>query len=212
MDWFYIFVFCICTWSLRKQIIHKPHDLRCGEERHLSTEIFPVISNRKAVCATSKAFPKTWKGSDGLVLKDHFYMHSAKYLVPVNDLFVPHYEALQIGGITFPFHSLIHIHRIRFLSVNVKKHFILRVMPSLSQPYYLECGCRQYNCLGHWFFSNHLKLQMVLKTQRPSPKQTWWTNFVCKLKSTNILSKCYVPCLLHFKKGRESHVTQVDTA
>lgn len=96
------------------------------------------MSNRKALCSTSKAFPKPWKGSDGIALRDYFYMHSAKYFVLVTDVFVPHYEALHIGGITFPFHSLIHIHRISFLSVNVKKHFVLRVMPSLSQPYYLK--------------------------------------------------------------------------
>lgn len=188
MDWFYIFVFCICTWSLRKQIIYKWHDIGCGEEKHLTTGIFSAISNKKALRATSKAFPKSWKGSDGIALRDHFYMHSAKYFVQVSDVLTPTMKPSN-AGITFPFHSLTHIHRISFLSVNVKKYFVLGVIPSLSQPYYLKCGCRQYICLWQWIvnfikilcpktlvfwlFSNHLKLHIVLKTQRPSLKQTW---------------------------------------
>lgn len=110
MDWFYIFVFCICTWSLRKQIIHKSHDIECGEEKHLSTEVFPATSNRKALCSTSKALPKTWKGSDGTALRDHFCIHSAKYSMQVNDVLAPTTKPSKLAESHFPFiHCFIYI-------------------------------------------------------------------------------------------------------
>lgn len=86
MDWLYVFVLCICIWSLRRQIIHKSRDIGCGEGRHLSTEAFPAQPDRKVFCSTYKPFLNSWKWANDVAWKDHFSLRSTKMFVHFSDL------------------------------------------------------------------------------------------------------------------------------